>query len=211
MKTTQRREREIAHARVDILESAVRAFARTGLHSTTMQEITREAGYTAASLYTYFKSKQEIVEAMMNHLTDEYVQVFAEPLPSGLNFRQRFELALHRQLEVAQKRREFFTILLNEEPHGGSPCSTEGRAFHNNFERRIECLAGWFQRNAKPDDLGGNDPKIVARMLFGMAFGLFHQWGDKARPQSFTDYEPILTEFFFHGVSSKPKTGARKK
>jgi AcrR family transcriptional regulator len=210
MKTEERREREIAHARLDILEAAVRAFARSGLHRTTMQEIAREAGYTAASLYTYFKSKQEIVEAMANHLTDEYVQVFEQPLPSGLSFRQRFELVAHKQLEAAQKRRDVFLVFLNDEPHDGA-CSAEGRAFHSNFERRIEALATWFHRNAKSDDLGGNDPKLIARLLFGMAFGLLHQWGDRSQPPSFVDYAPILTEFFFHGVSSRPKTGARKK
>ena len=211
MKAIQRREREVAHARLDILEAAVRAFARTGLHGTTMQDIAREAGYTVASLYTYFKSKQEIVDAMSNHLTDEYVQVFEQPLPSGLSFRQRFEMALHRQLELAQKRRDVFTIFLSDEAHGGHPCSAESQTFHNNFERRIECLSGWLLRNAKPDDLGGNDPKIVARLLFGMAFGLFHQTGDNLQPPSFVDYAALLIEFFFHGVSSKPKTGARKK
>lgn len=209
MKSDQRREREIAHARLDILEAAVRAFARTGLHGTTMQDIAREAGYTAASLYTYFKSKQEIVVAMFSHLTDEYVQVLEEPLPSGLSFRQRFELVLRRQLELAQKRRDMFTTLMTEERV--LDCSPDEHAFHSNFERRIESLAAWLHRNAKPEDLGGNDPKIVARLLFGMAFGLFHQWGDKVQARSFVDYGPVLTEFFFHGVSSKPKTGARKK
>ena len=34
---------------------------------------------------------------------------------------------------------------------------------------------------------------------------------DPLQPGSFVDYAPIITEFFFHGVSSKPKTGARKK
>jgi AcrR family transcriptional regulator len=211
MKAVQRREREIAHARLDILEAALRAFARSGLRGTTMQDIAREAGYTAASLYTYFKSKQEIVDAMSNHLTDEYVQVFEQPLPSGLSFRQRFEMALHRQLELAEKRRDVFTIFLSDETHSGAPCSAESQTFHNNFERRIECLTAWLHRNATPDDLGGNDAKIVARLLFGMAFGLFHQTGDKPHPSSFVDYAPTLIEFFFHGVSSKPKTGARKK
>ena len=55
------------------------------------------------------------------------------------------------------------------------------------------------------------DPKLVARMLFGMAFGLLHEWRGNVQPGSFVDYAPIITEFFFHGVSSKPKTGARKK
>ncbi|HEY5284345.1 MAG TPA: TetR/AcrR family transcriptional regulator [Polyangia bacterium] len=210
MKAVQRREREIAHARLDILEAAIRAFARSGLHGTTMQDIAREAGYTAASLYTYFKSKQEIVDAMFNHLTEEYVQVFEQPLPSGLNFRQRFEMALHRQLELAEKRRSVFTTFLNEETHGDVR-TTEGRTFHNNFERRIDCLSDWLHRNAKSDDLGGNDPRIVARLLFGMAFGLFHQRADETQPRNFLDHAAILVEFFFHGVSSKPKTGARKK
>jgi AcrR family transcriptional regulator len=209
MKAVERREREIAHARLDILEAAMRALARSGLHGTTMQDIAREAGYTAASLYTYFKSKQEIVDAMSSQLTDEYVQVFEESLPSGLTFRQRFELVLKRQLELVQKRRNVFAVFV--EGDEAYPCSSEDRVFHSNFERRIETLSDWLQRNAKSDDLGGNDPKVVARLLFGMAFGLFHQWGDKSQPPNFLDYAPIITEFFFHGVGRKPKTGARKK
>ena len=212
MKAGERRERTMAHARLDILEAATRAFARTGLHGTTMQEIAREAGYTAASLYTYFKSRQEIVDAMSNHLTDEYVRVFGQPLPSGLDFRQRFELMLHRQLELVDKRRSTFLAFVGEEASGDGFGPEGHRAsFHNNFERRIDSLAEWLRRNAKSDDLGGNDPQTVARLLFGMAFGLLHQMRDDVQHGSFVDYAPILTEFFFHGVSSKPKTGARKK
>jgi AcrR family transcriptional regulator len=209
MKAQERREREIAHARLDILEAALRAFVRSGLHGTTMQEIAREAGYTAASLYTYFKSKQEIVAAMYSHLTDEYVKVFEMPLPSGLSFRQRFDLVLERQLELAEKRHATFVAFITDETTTDL-CSGQGRAFHTNFERRIEGLASWLQRNAKAEDLGGNDPKIVARLLFGMGFGLFHQPGQMTST-SFVDFAPILSEFFFHGVSSKPKTGVRKK
>ena len=212
MKVGQRREREIAHARTDIVEAAIQAFARVGLHNATMQDIAREAGYTAASLYTYFKSKQEIVDAMSNQLTDEYIQVFEQPVPGGLSFRQRFELVLHRHMELVEKRRDTFITFLGEEA-GSDLCGPDGHgpSFHTNFERRIDCLAEWLQRNAKGDDLGGNDPKLVARMLFGMAFGLLHEWRGNVQPGSFVDYAPIITEFFFHGVSSKPKTGARKK
>jgi len=52
------------------------------VHDATMQDIAREAGYTAASLYTYFRSKQEIVEAVMDQLTTEFLQVFEQPLPA---------------------------------------------------------------------------------------------------------------------------------
>jgi AcrR family transcriptional regulator len=212
MKAGERRERTLARARTDILDAAMRAFARSGLRGTTMQDIAHEAGYTAASLYTYFKSRQEIVDAMSNRLTDEYVQVFEQPVPSGLSFRQRFELVLHRHLELVEKRRSILIIFLGDDSDVDE-CSPDshGRSFHTNFERRIERLAEWLRQNASPADLGGNDPRIVARLLFGMAFGLLHEWKGSLRQGSFLDYAPILTQFFFHGVSSKTKTGARKK
>ncbi len=212
MKAGERRERTLAHARTDILDAATRAFARTGLHGTTMQDIAREAGYTAASLYTYFKSKQEIIDAMTTRLADEFLQVFQQPLPGELNFRQRFELVLGRHLELLEHRRDIYIIFFSEENKGGM-CAPEGhgQSFHTNFERRIAGLAEWLRRNAKPEDLGGNDPQIVARLFFGMAFGLFHEARGMTQHRSFLEYAPILTEFFFHGVSSKPKTGARKK
>src|ERR1017187_9293866 len=107
-----------------------------------MQDIAREAGYTAASLYTYFKSKQEIVDAMVTLLTDEYIRVFDEPIPSALSFRQRFELVLQRQLELAEKRHYIFVGFLSDHTNESMCASDEtGRAFHDNFERRIERLA----------------------------------------------------------------------
>ena len=212
MKAGERRERTLAHARLDILEAATRAFARTGLHSTTMQDIAREAGYTAASLYTYFKSKREIVDAMSNYLTDEYIQVFEQPLPGGLNFRQRFELMLQRQLELADKRRTTFMAFVGEEASEGL-CEPDGHraSFHTNFERRIDSLAEWLRRNAEKHDLSDNEPQIIARLFFGMAFGLLHKWRGNVEPATLVGYAPILSEFFFHGASSKSKPGARKR
>jgi len=212
MKVGQRREREIAHARTDILEAAIRAFAQVGLNNATMQDIAREAGYTAASLYTYFKSKQEIVDAMVTLLTDEYVHVFDEPIPSVLSFRQRFELLLQRQLELAEKRHNVFVGFLSDHTNESMCASDEtGRAFHDNFERRIERLASWLTTNATSDDLGGHAPELLARTLFGMAFGLMHRWGEKAEHEPFIQYAPLITDLFFDGVSGKTKPGARKK
>jgi TetR/AcrR family fatty acid metabolism transcriptional regulator len=218
MKTGQRREREIAPARNDILNAAVAAFAKKGLHNATMQHIAQEAGYTAASLYTYFKSKHEIVGAMLGRLTDDFMQVFEQPLPTGLTFRQRFEIVLQRQLELAVNQHNIFHSFFGDE-HDTMMCGNDGsaRAIRSHFDSRIQRLAQWLRDNAKGDEMGGNNPEIVARLLFGMVFGLLHQWGkggergEKADTEEIVAALPSLTEFFFHGISGKPKTGARKK
>jgi len=209
MRAEERRERTQAHARTDILDAAIRAFARIGLHAATVQDIAEEAGYTAASLYTYFASKQDLLDAVVSLLTDEYVQVFDQPVPAGLTFRQRFELVLHRHLELVERRRNLFASIMSQQGEAGA--EGHNRNFHANFERRIQRLASWLRDNAEAHDLGGYSPEIAARLLFGMAFGLLHVMGQTPEKKSFADYAPLITEFFFHGVSGKPQTGARRK
>ena len=160
MKAPQRREREIARTREDIVDAASRAFVEIGVHDATMQDIAAEAGYTAASLYTYFRSKQEIVEAVLDQLTAEFLQVFEQPLPSNLTFPQRFEILLVRQLELVEKRRALMLTFHSAEAESGHcPGDSHGQSFHENFERRIRGLADWMRKNAKPEELGGHDPE----------------------------------------------------
>ena len=47
--------------RLQILESAVRAFAARGFHGTSMLDIARELRLTRGSLYYYFRDKEEIL------------------------------------------------------------------------------------------------------------------------------------------------------
>jgi AcrR family transcriptional regulator len=211
MKAPQRREREIARTREDIVEAASRAFVEIGVRDATMQDIAHEAGYTAASLYTYFRSKQEIIEAVMGLLTTEFLRVFEQPLPSNLTFAQRFEILLGRHLELIEKRRALMLSFHSAEA-GSVPCpgDSHGQSFHQNFERRILGLADWLRKNAKPEEIGGHDPELVARLLVGMVFGLLHGW--MAQPQGgLADTAPLLLNFFFHGVSGNSKAGAKKK
>lgn len=48
-----------------IMEGATKLFQRFGLGKTTMEEIAREAGKGKSTLYYYFKSKEEIFEAIV--------------------------------------------------------------------------------------------------------------------------------------------------
>jgi len=75
-----RRERAQAMARGDILDAALRAFARRGYADTKMTDIAAEAGYTAASLYTYFPGKKEIFIAAADHFVAGVEEAFG-PVP----------------------------------------------------------------------------------------------------------------------------------
>jgi AcrR family transcriptional regulator len=51
--------------REQILQAAVRCAARKGFQRTTMRDICREANLSTGAVYNYFKSKEEILEALI--------------------------------------------------------------------------------------------------------------------------------------------------
>jgi TetR/AcrR family transcriptional regulator, transcriptional repressor of aconitase len=50
--------------RQQILDAAVECFSRQGFHPTTMQDIIKEAGLSSGAIYSYFASKEELIEAI---------------------------------------------------------------------------------------------------------------------------------------------------
>ena len=55
---------ETAHRRrQQIVDAALRCFARDGLHHTSMADLFEEAGMSAGSVYSWFASKDDIIEA----------------------------------------------------------------------------------------------------------------------------------------------------
>lgn len=75
---TTRRQRQQEETRREILEAALGSFATRGFRETRMADIAEAAGFTAASLYTYFKSKAEIVLGCEALLADEMQAALGE-------------------------------------------------------------------------------------------------------------------------------------
>lgn len=56
-------QRQMMQRREHITKAAMRCFARSGFHATTIPDICTEADISFGGLYTHFASKEEIVEA----------------------------------------------------------------------------------------------------------------------------------------------------
>ena len=57
-------EEHLERRRQQILDAARSCFIRKGVHATSMQDIFTESGLSAGAVYRYFKSKNEIIEAI---------------------------------------------------------------------------------------------------------------------------------------------------
>ncbi|GAB3208097.1 TetR/AcrR family transcriptional regulator [Nocardia tengchongensis] len=73
--------------RQQILDAAQTCFARKGLHATTMQDVFAESGLSAGAVYRYFKSKNDIIEALATEAPADLratltEAVYSDPLPT---------------------------------------------------------------------------------------------------------------------------------
>ena len=68
------------------MEKIVRCFEKKGMHSTTIEEIANAANITRRTVYHYFKSKNEILEAAVEQHACEVIGKMKEEIASDLAF-----------------------------------------------------------------------------------------------------------------------------
>src|ERR1700752_1942784 len=56
-----------------IIDAAIRVFARTGYYNSRVSDIAREAGIASGTIYLYFKTKEEILVTLFRDKMAEFV------------------------------------------------------------------------------------------------------------------------------------------
>jgi AcrR family transcriptional regulator len=70
-------EAHLAARRQQILDAARNRFLRNGFHATSMQDVIAEAGVSVGAVYRYFKSKNDIVEAIAEQYASQVSDLLA--------------------------------------------------------------------------------------------------------------------------------------
>lgn len=77
-----------------IVRAATVVFAEHGFHRATMQDIVREAGLSVGAIYTYFRSKSELILAGCDLISDLELGELRERLAAVDDYRERVATAL---------------------------------------------------------------------------------------------------------------------
>jgi len=105
-----------------ILDAAIRCFARKGFNATSIQEIVDELGMAKGSLYFYFKSKDELLVSIIDYYGEMlFVQMREFPSEAGLPPKEKLALQLERQVRFIREHLDFMKMLLKEPLTGLHP------------------------------------------------------------------------------------------
>ena len=153
----------MADRRTDILETAIALIVDEGYSSLTMRALAREVGMKLASLQYHFRTTDELMRGVVNHIGDAYDQSFE---------------ALRRDSEVITAR-QVVGFILEDEP-GKAICGDRlwpqlwamqdveplvSDLVENIYERFLEVLEGSLRQ------AGSSMPRVEALCLMSMLEG----------------------------------------
>jgi AcrR family transcriptional regulator len=167
-----------------ILRIAYQAFLTDGYAATSMSEIARQVGGSKATLYNYFKSKEELFTAVVDEkCQDIQDMVFDTQLAAGDLTKALTQLG-DRFLHVVLREDSIATFRLITAEAARFP--ELGRAFYSSGPRRSkEVLADFFRRAIADGHLDAHDPTTMAGRFFELCKGELHQrklWNGAPEP-----------------------------
>jgi len=185
--------------REDILAIAAGLFAENGFDNTSMRQIGATAGMQAASLYHYFRTKDDMLDAIVRDYLTELPGAYRRIMAETANPRDVLPAFVELALRGAARNRAVMTILVHERK---SLAGRDRFAFIEETFDEIEAIwlgvveAGIAQGIIRAD----LNARVALRMMLDLV-GSVAQW---YRPNSrrYTLDEVVKTEldFIFGGV-----------
>lgn len=103
-----------------IFEAALSVFASKGRDGARMQEIADRAGINRALLHYYFRTKQQLYQAVFAHLFQQYVNSFSESLHLDGTFGENLRHFIDRYIDYVREHQDMARLMMNENLAGGS-------------------------------------------------------------------------------------------
>ena len=99
--------------RENILECAQQLFYEKGYESVGVQEIVDTAGITKPTMYYYFKSKQGLLECLLQEGGTRILNAMREAVQMEGEFMEVLQGVIRQYLSVAMEDREFYLMLMS--------------------------------------------------------------------------------------------------
>ncbi len=176
MGTTERRNRERKQREKQIVDAAEKVFFEHGFDNSTMDDVAAAAELSKGSLYTYFKTKNElcicIVSRALTLVLAGFEKVHANKKLNGLKMIQEAGMSFQHFYRSHPK---YYCALLSYRHHRGG-CGTESRFLQYTLEennRINELLALMLRKGMEDGSIRDNiDAGKTALTIWGELGGL---------------------------------------
>ncbi|MGW8255891.1 MAG: TetR/AcrR family transcriptional regulator [Thermoguttaceae bacterium] len=153
--------------REQIAEAALQLVANQGLRRLSVAAVARRVGLVPSGIYRHFRSKDEIISAVLDRIEQRLLENLREAKRETDNPLEQLRSVLRRHIKFIREGRAIPRIIFSDDLHGGRP----------NRKERVLGMFGKYSagvaeivRHAQKQKLIRRelDPATVAMMIFGI-------------------------------------------
>jgi TetR/AcrR family fatty acid metabolism transcriptional regulator len=188
-----------------ILEAAVRIFARQGFHQSTIAQIAKEAGVADGTIYLYFKNKDDILVQFFSHRTKQVFESFREEVDRGQTSLDKLRNLINRHLTEFQRDRNG-AVVYQVETHQSSRLAEEQIKEMSQMYRDLisEIVEQGQQEGQIRKDLYVG---LVKRFIIGAVDEVINTWLHSNGEYDLVSMTEPLVELFMKGIGSPQRSG----
>lgn len=174
MGVRERREKEREQRRTAIIEAAKTLYSNHGLDGVSMDRIAHEAELAKGTIYLYFKSREELMMAIISNELEHLVTALEKVASTRKAPRQQLLDAVHTFYALSRESQFFYRLMMqvNIAHVVGNPAhpSDVAEQFARQNQRMFNVLLGIVQRGVDRGDffLQHPAPYVVAQMIISL-------------------------------------------
>ena len=182
-----------------IIDAAIRVFARNGYYNSRVSDIAREAGIASGTIYLYFKTKDEILVTLFREKMAEWVahvrhEIAGEPDPVA---KIRRLVALH--FSVLERHPDLAEVVQVELRQGHK--FFRGASAHE-VSAYFALIGSVLEQGIAAGQFRGDLPvKVATKVLFGAMDQVATSWVLGKRAYRLSDAAEPVAAIFLQGVA----------
>jgi AcrR family transcriptional regulator len=173
--------------RRNILDAAVRVFARQGFHSTRVSDIADEAGVAYGLVYHYFKSKDEVLNELFTERWSLLLAAIEEADAGSQTPREKLGAVAGFIVDSYRHDPELMKVIIVEVTRAAN---SFGRTHLPEIRRAYDSITKIVAEGQEVGAFRGDiDPAFVSMSFYGAIEQLLSGWIFEVIPASATDFD----------------------
>ena len=181
-----------------ILEAAIKVFARQGFYQSTVAQIAKEAGVADGTIYLYFKNKNDILVQFFNYKTKQVFDSFRTEVARADSSLDKLRFLIRRHLKEFQGNREMAVVYQVETHQNSRLAETQIREMSKMYRDLISEIVeqGQQEGTIRRDLYVG----LVKRFIIGAVDEVINTWLHSDGEYDLVSMADPLVELFIKGI-----------
>jgi TetR/AcrR family fatty acid metabolism transcriptional regulator len=186
------------HKYNQILEAAIKVFARQGFHQSTVAQIAKEAGVADGTIYLYFKNKDDILVQFFNYKTKLVFDSFRTEVARADSSLDKLRYLIRRHLEEFQRNREMAVVYQVETHQSSRLAEAQIKEMSKMYRDLISEIVeqGQQEGTIRKDLYVG----LVKRFIIGAVDEVINTWLHSNGEYDLVSMADPLVEMFIKGI-----------